>query len=229
VLLEPDGRKGEITTQRRPLKEGESMEWILLNGVCTLQAVKQPLTCFQRHRQRAPTLHCITSTLERSTSSFLVLIVSLTCGSTLTPSDGRNSSTAFSLSSGTIGAALAAATSAPVPGPGPSPFKSTLHAKHIPAIAVSYGVVSRPVPKRTIDLANEVAVEVVEKLWKTWGADGDDKVQVYTVNVPLVEAALEKDRRQVAWTTVWRNQYGRLFAPTEKWVNPLPNPLTFQT
>lgn len=111
---------------------------------------------------------------------------------------------------------MAAATSAPVPGPGPSPLKSTLHEKHIPAIAISYGVVKRPVPTSTVDLANECAVEVVEKLWKSWGSDGEEKVQLYTVNVPLVEEALSKERRKVCWTTIWRNQYGRLFAPTEK-------------
>ncbi len=31
--VEPDGLKGEITETRRPFKEGETMEWILLNGV----------------------------------------------------------------------------------------------------------------------------------------------------------------------------------------------------
>lgn len=35
--LEPDGLKGEITQTRRPLKEGESMEWVLLSGT--------PATC----------------------------------------------------------------------------------------------------------------------------------------------------------------------------------------
>jgi hypothetical protein len=32
-ITEPDGLRGEITDQRRPLKDGELMEWILLNGV----------------------------------------------------------------------------------------------------------------------------------------------------------------------------------------------------
>jgi hypothetical protein len=32
-LVEPDGLQGDITTESRPLKEGETMEWIMLSGV----------------------------------------------------------------------------------------------------------------------------------------------------------------------------------------------------
>lgn len=44
---EPDGLKGEITQTRRPLKEGESMEWVLLSGVCVLlvNAVVADISC----------------------------------------------------------------------------------------------------------------------------------------------------------------------------------------
>lgn len=32
-MVEPEGLEGEITTKSRPLKEGETMEWVLLSGV----------------------------------------------------------------------------------------------------------------------------------------------------------------------------------------------------
>lgn len=32
-ISEPDGLTGEVTPIRRPLKEGETMEWVLLSGV----------------------------------------------------------------------------------------------------------------------------------------------------------------------------------------------------
>jgi hypothetical protein len=73
--------------------------------------------------------------------------------STRDKSDGRNSSSAFAISSGTIGATLG------------SSFSS------YPSIALSYGVVQRPVPANAITLANEAAVTVVERLWADWGVD----------------------------------------------------------
>lgn len=87
----------------------------------------------------------------------------------------------------------------------------------MPSIAVSYGVVSRPVAPRAIELAHDVAIDVCQRLFDDWGyEDGERKqpVQVYSVNVPLVEASLEKDVRRVCFTTLWRNTYGALFAPT---------------
>lgn len=61
--LEPDGRRGEVTTVRRPLKEGESMEWVLLDGVSDVRvSTDQP-----RHQQRAVISGCRTSTLARLT------------------------------------------------------------------------------------------------------------------------------------------------------------------
>jgi hypothetical protein len=126
--------------------------------------------------------------------------------------DGRNSSSAFCLSSGTIGATLS----------------STLSS--YPSIAISYGVVTRPVPPRCLELANETAVEVVQKLWEDWGNDGTPnapwqyalgssdgghrmkgKVQLYNVNLALIEKSLERENRKVVWTRIARNGYGSLF------------------
>ena len=132
----------------------------------------------------------------------------------LTHADGRNCSTAFALSSGTLGAALAAALSLPIPGPSST---SSLHERHIPAIALSYGVVDRPVPEETIDLAHEVSVDLVKRLWDNWGYEDDQgtPVQVYSVNVPLVADKLRADKRKIYWTTMRRNSYGQLFKPTK--------------
>jgi len=121
------------------------------------------------------------------------------------------------LSSGTIGAALAAAMSVPLPGPSSQP---SLHTDHLPAIAVSYGVIARPVPAEATRLAHEAAVEVCERLWNDWGLEqssGDKKrkVQLYTVNIPLKEDVLVKENRRICWTTMWRNYYGQLFKPTK--------------
>ena len=133
--------------------------------------------------------------------------------------DGRNSSTAFALSSGTIGAALASALAVPLPGPAEG--TSSLHTDHIPAIALSYGVIARPTPPPTVALAHETAVGIVNRLWNDWGYEGGTggskrKIQLYTVNVPLKEEYLEKSNRKVCWTTMWRNSYGQLFKQTDK-------------
>lgn len=37
-VAEPEGLEGEITTKSRPLKDGETMEWVLLSGVSATAA-----------------------------------------------------------------------------------------------------------------------------------------------------------------------------------------------
>ncbi|KAJ9121688.1 hypothetical protein QFC22_002308 [Naganishia vaughanmartiniae] len=120
------------------------------------------------------------------------------------PTDGRNSSSAFAISSGTIGATLS------------STFSS------YPSIALSYGVVTRPVPPHVIDLANDAAVDICGRLWADWGTDTHaqrvldkgkmgGKVQLYAVNLLLVEEYLREGARKVMWTRIARNGYGQLF------------------
>ncbi|KAL7421761.1 hypothetical protein Q5752_003532 [Cryptotrichosporon argae] len=186
--LGPDGRTGEISPISRPLKDGETMEWILLNGT--------PATCAN-------------IALHNLYPGEVDLVVS-------GPNHGRNSSTAFALSSGTIGAALGASLAVPVPGPASDPSAS-LHTTHMPAIAVSFGVVKRPVPDRVNELAQAAAVDVVKRLFDDWGFEDAARtrpVPVYSVNIPLVERDLVEENRKVCWTRLWRNTYGRLFEPT---------------
>jgi hypothetical protein len=129
------------------------------------------------------------------------------------PADGRNSSSAFAISSGTIGATLS------------STFSS------YPSIALSYGVVTRPVPPHIIHLANDAAVDVCARLWADWGTDTHaqrvldkgkmgGKVQLYAVNLLLVEEFLKEENRKVMWTRIARNGYGQLFKRKQPYVFP---------
>ncbi|ORY32520.1 survival protein sure-like phosphatase/nucleotidase [Naematelia encephala] len=188
--LGPDGLTGDITPTPRPLKEGETMEWILLAGT--------PASCTN-------------IALHNLYPGQIDMVIS-------GPNHGRNSSTAFALSSGTLGAALAGALSVPLPGPTPSEL--SLHVEHIPCIAVSYGVVARPVPPKALEYSHDVAVDVCDRLWRNWGYEGEPgpsrrRVQIYSINVPIVEEALEPQNRKVVWTTMWRNAYGQLFKTTK--------------
>ena len=173
-------------------------------------------TC--RHQPPVPISAYTTSSQAKSILSFPVPTVCLPAPAYVTKADiqldGRNSSTAFALSSGTLGAALAGALSVPIPGP--SAATPSHHNDHIPCIAVSYGVVTRPVTQRITDLAHDIAVDVCRRLWDDWGWDGPGKrVQVYTMNVALVEEVLLPGQSKVCWTKMWRNSYGRLFKATE--------------
>lgn len=60
---------------------------------------------------------------------------------------------------------------------------------------------------------------ICSSLWDDWGFENGPgesrrKIQVYTVNLPLKEDYLSKQKRQVCWTTMWRSNYGRLFKQT---------------
>ncbi|KAL7410222.1 survival protein sure-like phosphatase/nucleotidase [Mrakia frigida] len=169
---EPHGL-GETSTTSRPLKDGEVAEWILLDGT--------PATCSN-------------VALFNLFPEGIDLVIS-------GPNHGRNSSSAFALSSGTIGAAMSASVA------------------KVRSIALSYGVFKEtgPVTPRSLQLANEVSVKVVGKIWHDWGVDLEgwgsrkDEVDLYTVNVPLVEKYLESPRYY--FTRIWRNNYASLFKP----------------
>jgi len=93
----------------------------------------------------------------------------------------------------------------------------------MPAIAVSYGVVKRPVPQSLLDMAHDVTVDVCARLWENWGnerfKDGHkEPTQLFTVNVPLVEEPLLPQNRKMCWTNMWRNSYGGLFQQTKLYV-----------
>jgi len=110
---------------------------------------------------------------------------------------GRNTSAAFSLSSGTIGAALSSSLS------------------KIRSIAISYGTVVHPTPAAYCEPAHRTGSRIIEHLWHNWGEDQgglrDGEVDLYSVNIPLIEGLLSEEGLKICWTTFWRNTYGRLF------------------
>lgn len=99
------------------------------------------------------------------------------------PNYGRNSTAVFSLSSGTLGGALEAAVC------------------KRKAIALSYAFFSRNHDPEIIAGASKLSVRLVDYLWKNWG----EGVDLYTVNVPLVENVGE---RKVLWTNMLQNYWG---------------------
>ena len=127
---------------------------------------------------------------------------------------------AFALSSGTIGAAMSSSLS------------------KMRSIALSYGTMVHPTPEAYIDPAHNHGCRILNHLWNNWGEDEcglrDGEVDLYTVNIPLIEQILDVDGLKVCWTRLWRNSYGQLFKnvsgsnghPT---VAVSPDPLTGQT
>ena len=99
------------------------------------------------------------------------------------PNYGRNSTAVFSLSSGTLGGALEAAV-----------CKKK-------AIAISYAFFSRNHDPEIIAGASKRSVQLIDYLYKNW----DDNVDLYSVNVPLVE---DVENRKVLWTNMLQNYWG---------------------
>lgn len=65
-------------------------------------------------------------------------------------------------------------------------------------------------------------MQVVARLWADWGYDTGHqrsldgtrmrgRVQLYAVNLLLVEEFLKRENRRVVWTRIARNGYGQLF------------------
>lgn len=85
------------------------------------------------------------------------------------PNFGRNTSSAFALSSGTLGAALAGSLSG------------------TRGIALSWGLMEgyKPPGQNLIDAAVTHSCDVIERLYKLGWGEGPNKVDVYSVNVPV--------------------------------------------
>jgi len=173
----PDGL-GEISDTSRPLKNGEVAEWILLDGT--------PATCAN-------------IALHNLYKDQIDLLLS-------GPNYGRNTSSAFALSSGTIGAALSAALS------------------KTRAVALSYGTVKRTPSESLHAPAHALGALIVQHLWSHWGADSgglrEGEVDLYNVNIPMVDGLQAPGGMPVLWTRVWRNTYGRLFKAQGRVAHP---------
>ncbi|KAH6616978.1 survival protein sure-like phosphatase/nucleotidase, partial [Chaetomium tenue] len=101
------------------------------------------------------------------------------------PNYGRNTTAVFALSSGTLGGALEAAV-----------------CKHR-AVALSYAFFSRNHDTSIIEKATRQGVRVIEALVREWPGDGS--VDLYSVNVPLLEG-LEEGK--VLYTPMLQNYWG---------------------
>jgi len=165
---DPDGQ-GEVSSVSRPLKEGEIAEWILLDGT--------PATCAN-------------VALHNIYHGQIDLLIS-------GPNLGRNSSAAFVLSSGTVGAAMSSSLS------------------QVRSIAVSYGTVIHPTPTTFNDPAHSLAVRIIKYLYSNWGQDEgglrNGEVDLYNVNIPMIEELLSNEGLPTVWSSIWRNSYGQLF------------------
>lgn len=83
------------------------------------------------------------------------------------------------------------------------------------AIALSYGTMLRSTPPTYFKPAHELACRIISHLWHNWGSDDGGlrrgEVDLYNVNIPMIEELLSEDGLQICWTSIWRNSYGRLF------------------
>jgi len=131
--------KDDGTTHARPLpSDQDGEEWILVNGT--------PATCAQlglhHFFQDRPPIDLVVSG----------------------PNYGRNSTSLFSLSSGTIGGAMEAAVC------------------QQKAVALSFAFWSRNHDPELIAGACRHSVKLIEHLYKNWGSD----VDLYSCNVPVI-------------------------------------------
>ncbi|KAL8841229.1 MAG: hypothetical protein Q9170_001018 [Blastenia crenularia] len=137
ILHQDDG-----TTHAKPLRQDsstDSEEWVLVNST---PATAAQLGIFHFFQDRGP----------------IDLVVS-------GPNYGRNTTSLFSLSSGTVGGAMEAAV-----------CKKR-------AVALSYAFFSRNHDPEIIAGASRLSVKLIEHLTSNWGEGAD----LYSVNVPLIE------------------------------------------
>ena len=108
----------------------------------------------------------------------------------------------------------------------------------IRSIALSYGTMVHPTPEAYFEPAHDLGCRIINHLWKNWGEDEcglrDGEIDLYSVNIPLIEQILGADGLKVYWTRLWRNSYGRLFKNVSSSIDhPMvtvgPDPLIGQT
>ncbi|RDA92488.1 hypothetical protein CP533_6422 [Ophiocordyceps camponoti-saundersi (nom. inval.)] len=152
------GLHGEGSTHQRPSTKAGVEEWVLIDGT--------PASCVQiglNHffQDRGP----------------IDLVVS-------GPNYGRNTSSVFALSSGTLGAAMEAAVC------------------RQKAIALSFAFFSRNHDPTIIEATCRHSLRVIEALYRQWPTDG--AADLYSVNVPLVD---DVERNKTLWTDMLQNYW----------------------
>lgn len=107
------------------------------------------------------------------------------------PNFGRNSTALYIMSSGTVGAAMEAALCG------------------VKSIGISYAYETRAHNHAIIDQASKLGVQLIEHLYNNW----DKGVQLYSVNVPLVDSL--SDDTRILYAHILQNQWGPVFEPWE--------------
>ncbi|KZP23606.1 hypothetical protein FIBSPDRAFT_858152 [Athelia psychrophila] len=83
------------------------------------------------------------------------------------------------------------------------------------SIAVSYAAVVDITPETLYSPAHRISANIVKHLWENWGKDEgglrNGEVDLYSINIPMIEQLLDEEGLQIEWTSMWRNSYGRLF------------------
>ena len=102
------------------------------------------------------------------------------------PNYGRNTTAVFALSSGTLGGAL----------------EASICRKR--SIALSFAFFSRNHDSLVIAAACRHSVRIIDYLYKNWPTDGS--VDLYSVNVPLVEGV---ESHKTVWTAMLQNYWVR--------------------
>lgn len=147
------------TTHTKPLvshSKDDSEEWVLVNST---PATAAQLGLFHFFQDRGP----------------VDLVVS-------GPNYGRNTTSLFSLSSGTIGGAM----------------EASVCRKR--AVALSYAFFSRNHDPEVIAGASRMSVKLIERLMQNW----DEGVDLYSVNVPLIEGV---EGKKVVYTYALQNYW----------------------
>jgi hypothetical protein len=75
--------------------------------------------------------------------------------------------------------------------------------------------VVHPNPPAYFEPAHVLACRIIRYLCENWGYDEGGlragEVDLYNVNIPLIEDLLTDEGLKIIWTIMWRNSYGRLF------------------
>ena len=63
------------------------------------------------------------------------------------------------------------------------------------------------IPTTFHDPAFKLSSQIINRLLSNWGRED----LLYSVNIPMIERLLHDDGLKIYWTSVWRNNYRRLF------------------
>lgn len=110
------------------------------------------------------------------------------------PNFGRNSTALYSMSSGTIGAAMEGA------------------ACGVKSIAVSFAYEDRSRAPPQVKEGCKIAAKLMKHLWENWDTDA----QLYSVNIPLIPA-LKLGETKILYTHILENTWGAMFEPWEEY------------